>query len=83
MSLSGHLCEAVIRVCQDQLGLTGCQARAERAQRHHLLCCLVAFCVWERERHDRRRTIDQRKRHLSGHGRRVGLPALERLRQAA
>jgi len=45
--------EEVIRVCKDQLGLTGCQARSERAQQHHLACCLVAFCVLERERHDR------------------------------
>jgi hypothetical protein len=75
--------EEVIRVCKDQLGLTGCQARSERAQLPHLICCLVAFCVLERERHDRRLTIYKLKRHLSYHGRRVGLPALERLRQAA
>src|SRR5919201_6121353 len=46
--------EEVIRVCKDQLGLTGCQARSERAQAHHITCCLVAFCVLERERQDRR-----------------------------
>src|SRR5918911_1345519 len=34
--------EEVIRVCKDQLGLTGCQARSERAQLHHVTCC-VAF----------------------------------------
>ena len=45
--------EEVIRVCKDQLSLTGCQARSERAQQHHHHCCgLVAFCVLERERHD-------------------------------
>ena len=46
--------EEVIRVCKDQLGLSGCQARSERAQLHHMTCCLVAFCVLERERHDAR-----------------------------
>jgi hypothetical protein len=75
--------EEVIRVCKDQRGLNGCQARSERAQLHHLTCCLVALWVLERERHDRRRTIYKLKRHLSGHGRTVELPALERLRQAA
>ena len=75
--------EEVIRVCQDQLGWKGCQARSERAQRHHLTCCLVAFCVLERERHDRNLTIYKLKRHLSCHGRTVALPALERLRPAA
>jgi putative transposase len=75
--------EEVIRVCKDQLGLNGCQARSERAQLHHLTCCLVAFCVLERERHDRRLTIYKLKRHLSYHGRTVELPALEQLRQAA
>ncbi len=75
--------EEVNRVCKDQLGLKACQARSERAQLHHLTCCLVAFCVLERERHDRNLTIDKLKRHLSCHGRTVELPALERLRQAA
>jgi putative transposase len=75
--------EEVIRVCKDQLGLNGCQARSKRAQLHHLTCCLVAFCVLERERHDRRLTIYKLKRHLSCHGQTVELPALERLRQAA
>jgi putative transposase len=37
--------EEVIRVCKDQLALTGCQARSERAQLHHIACCLSAFCV--------------------------------------
>jgi putative transposase len=75
--------EEVIRVCKAQLGLNGCQARCERAQLHHLTCCLVAFCVLERERHDRNLTIYKLKRHLSCYGRTVGLSALERLRQAA
>jgi hypothetical protein len=75
--------EDVIRVCQDQRGLIGCQARSERAQLHHLTCCLIAFCGLERERHDRRTTIDTLKRHLRCHGRTVRLPALERLRQVA
>src|SRR5918992_3863541 len=75
--------EEVIRVCKDQLGLTGCQARSERAQQHHFTCCLVAFCVLERERYDRGLTTYKLKRQLSCHGRTVGLSALERLRQAA
>jgi hypothetical protein len=75
--------EEVIRVCKDQLALTGCQARSERAQQHHFTCCLVAFCVLERERYDRGLTIYKLRRQLSCHGRTVGLSALERLRRAA
>jgi hypothetical protein len=75
--------EEVIRVCKDQLGLTGCQARSERAQRHHLACCLAAFCVLEQERHDQHLSIYQRKRQLSFKGRSLALPSLERFRQAA
>jgi len=73
--------EEVIRVCKDQLGLTGGQARSERAQLHHMLCCLVAFCVLERERRDRGLSIYKLKRHLSCQGRTLVLPALERLQQ--
>ena len=54
--------EAVMRVGKEQLGLTGCQARSARAQLQHLLCCLVAFCVLERERRDRGLSIDKLKR---------------------
>ena len=75
--------EEVIRVCKDQLGLSGCQARSERAQVHHITCCLVAFCVLERERHDRRLTIYKLTRQLSCHRRPLLLPALERLRHSA
>jgi hypothetical protein len=75
--------EAVIRVCKSQLGLTGCQARSERAQRHHITCGLVAFCVLERARHDRHVSIDQLKRRLSFKGRSMALQALERVRSAA
>jgi putative transposase len=75
--------EAVIRVCKDQLRLSGCQARSERAQVHHVTCCLVAFCALERERHDRGLTIYKLKHQLSCRGRTVILPALERLKQAA
>jgi putative transposase len=75
--------EEVIRVCKDQLGLAGCQARSERAQLHHLICCLMAFCVLERERHDRRISIYQLKQRLSLKGRSMALPALARLRSAA
>jgi Transposase DDE domain len=73
----------VIRVCKDQLGLGGCQARSARAQVHPITCCVVAFCVLERERHDRRLTINKLKRPLSCRGRPLGLPALERLRLSA
>jgi len=75
--------EEVIRVCKDQLGLNGCQARSERAQVHHVTCCLAAFCVLERERQDRDLTIYKLKRQLSYQGPTLALPALERLRQAA
>jgi putative transposase len=75
--------EAVIRVCKDQLALTGCQARAEKAQQHHITCCLVAFCVLERERHDRQLSIYKLKRQLSFKGCSHALPALDRLRSAA
>jgi putative transposase len=75
--------EEVIRVCKDQLGWNGCQARSERAQLHHLTCCLVAFCVLERERHDRHLSIYKLKRRLSFQGRSYTLPAMERLREAA
>jgi putative transposase len=75
--------EEVIRVCKDQLSLTGCQARSERAQLHHITCCLVAFCILERERHERNLSIYKLKRQLSFRGRSLALPALEQLRSAA
>jgi hypothetical protein len=75
--------EAVIRVCKDHLSLRGGQARSERAPLHHISCCLVAFCVLERERHDQQRTIYQLKRRLSCQGPAYALPALERLKRAA
>jgi putative transposase len=75
--------EEVIRVCKDQLGLRGCQARSVQAQAHHIVCCLTAFCVLERERHDRGLTIYKLKQQLSCQGRTLGLPALERLSRAA
>jgi hypothetical protein len=75
--------EEVFRACKDQLGFNGCQARSERAQLHHLSCCLVAVCVLERERQAQGLTLYKLKRHLSCQGPRLALPALERLRQAA
>ena len=75
--------EEVIRVCKDQLALSGCQARSERAQLHHITCCLVAFCVLERERHERQLSIYTLRRQLSCRGRSLALPALERLMRAA
>jgi IS4 transposase len=75
--------EEVIRVCKGQLSLTGCQARSERAQLHHITCCLIAFWVLERERYERQLSIYNLKRQLSSRGRSLVLPALERLRSAA
>jgi hypothetical protein len=75
--------EEVISVCQDQLNLTGCQARSERAQLPHISCCLVACCVLERERHERHLSIYNLKRQLSLRGRSCVLPALERLKRTA
>jgi len=75
--------EEVIRGCQEQLRLTGCQARSDRAQQQHMVCCLVAFCVLERERHDRHLSIYQLKRQLSFKGPSCVIPALERLKRAA
>jgi putative transposase len=75
--------EEVIKVCKDQLRVTGCQARSERAQLHHISCCLVAFCVLERERHERHLSIYKLKRQLSYRGLSVALPTLERLKRAA
>jgi hypothetical protein len=75
--------DEVIRVCQDRLPLSGCQARSERAPVHYLTGGLLAFCVLERERQDRGLTIDQLKQPLSCQGRMLVLPALERLSRAA
>ncbi len=75
--------EEGMRVCTDQLALTGCQARSEKAQQPHITCCLIAFCGLERERHDRQLRIDKLKRQLSFQGRAHALPALERLRRTA
>lgn len=75
--------EEVIRVCKDQLNLTGCQARAERAQLHHISCCMAAFCILERERHERNLSIYNLTRQLSFRGCSYVLPALERLRSTA
>jgi hypothetical protein len=80
--IRAHIAEA-IRAYKDQLGFNGCQARSERAQLHHLTCCLVAFCVLEREQQDHGLTIYKLKHDLSCQGRMLALPALERLRQAA
>jgi putative transposase len=75
--------EEVLRACKNQFSLSGCQARSERPQLHHLTCCLIAFCVLERERHDRQLRLYNLKRQLSFKGRSDALPALERLRSAA
>jgi hypothetical protein len=75
--------EEVIRVCTGQLGLSGCPVRSARAQLHHSACCLVAFCVLERERHDGGRSIYKLKRRHGFQGRSHARPSLERLRRAA
>jgi Transposase DDE domain len=75
--------EDVIRVCKDQLAFTGCQAHSERAQMHHVACCLVAFCVLEQERHAQQLSIYKLKQQLSFQGYSLVLPTLERLRDAA
>ena len=75
--------EEVICVCTDQLGLSGCRARSKQAQAHHIIDCLIAFCVLERERHERGLTIYKLKQLLSCHGRTIVLPALQRLSRAA
>ena len=75
--------EEGLRVCKAQLGLSGCQARSERAPVPHVTGCLAASCVLERERHDRALTIYKLKRQLSYQGPTLALPALQRLRQAA
>ena len=80
--LRAHI-EEVIRVCKDQLALTGCQARSVRAQLHHITCALMAFCVLEREREARHLSVYHLKRQLSYKGRSMALPALEQLRRAA
>ena len=46
--------EEVIRVCKDQLGPDRLSSPLRTgATASHLACCLAAFCVLERERHDR------------------------------
>jgi hypothetical protein len=75
--------EEVSTVCQEQRRLTGGQARSERAPLHHLTCGLVAFCVLERERHERHLRIYKLKRLLRFQGRSLHLPALERLKTTA
>jgi hypothetical protein len=74
--------EDVIRVREDQLALSGGQARSERAPPHHLACCLAAFWVPERERQDRHRRMYKLTHQLSCKGRSLVLPALERLRNS-
>jgi putative transposase len=75
--------EEVIRAGKDQLGLGGCQARSERAQLHHITCCVIAFCVLEREGRNQGLSIYKLKWRLSFQGRAIVLPALERLRSVA
>ena len=75
--------EEVMRVCQDQLGRSGWQVRSTRAPLHQISCCLTAFCVLERDRQERHRSISKLKRRRSFQGHSMALSALERLRTAA
>jgi hypothetical protein len=74
---------AVIRVCNDQRGLSGCHARSERAPWPPSSGGFLACGVREGERQERGGRIDHRKRRLSGQGRSMTRPARERLRSAA
>jgi Transposase DDE domain len=80
--LRAHM-EEGISVGNDQLRLTGGQARSERAQLHPITCCLMAFCVLEQEREARHLSVYQRKRQRSFKGRSMALPALKQLGRAA
>jgi Transposase DDE domain len=75
--------EEVIRVCTDQVTLTGCRARSQRAQLQQIACCLSAFCGLERERHDRQLSIYKLTRQRSCKAQSCALPALELLKSAA
>ncbi len=75
--------EEGIKVCKGQLGISGCQARSLQAQEHHVACCLIGFCMLERESHDRSMSIYKLKRRLSFKGLAFALSALQLLREAA
>jgi Transposase DDE domain len=86
--------EEVIRVLKSQLSLEACQvgyrrrgtdpARSQpRAQEHHIVLCLVAYLVVERERLDQGMSWRKLKQRLILTGRQVPVPALERVRKAA
>ena len=86
--------EEVIRVLKSQLSLEACQvgyrrrgtdtaAVCPRAQEHHIVLCLVAYLIVERERLDQGVTWRTCKRRLILKGSQVALPALERVRKAA
>jgi hypothetical protein len=78
--------KAVIHVCTDPRALSGCQARSEWAQQHHLACCLGAcgmLAMLAHERPDRHLSLGKRKRRLSCQGCSYVLPVRERLRNAA
>jgi hypothetical protein len=86
--------EDVIRVLKSQLSLEGCQVGYRRsggkaipsqptAQEHHIVLCLVAYLVVERERLDQGVSWRKLKQRLILKGRQVPLPALERVRKAA
>jgi putative transposase len=86
--------EEVIRVLKSQLSLETCQVGYRRrgadpaqpqprAQEHHIVLCLVAYLVVERERLDQGVSWRKLKQRLIFKGRQVSLPALERVRKAA
>jgi hypothetical protein len=86
--------EEVLRVLKSQRSLEACQvgyrrrgtdsARPQpRAQEHHLVLCLVAYLIVERERLDQGVSWRKLKQRLILKGRQAPLPALERVRKAA
>jgi putative transposase len=86
--------EEVIRVLKSQLSLAACQVGYRRpgaatatvrprAQEHHIVLCLIAYLIVERERLDHGETWRKCKQRLILQGAQVTLPALERVRKAA
>jgi energy-converting hydrogenase A subunit M len=85
--------EEVIRVLKSHLSLEACQAGYRRssearpraregAQEHHIVLCLVAYLIVERERLDQGVSWRQRKQQLILTGLQGALPALKRVREA-
>ena len=84
----------MIKVLKSQLSLEACQGgytrswkakspAQEGAQTHHIVLCLVAYLIVERERLAQGCTWWQLKRRLILQGSQAALPALEQVRTAA